>query len=78
MEIFLSIVIFFIAFFFLGISIFLANKTFKGSCGSDPVMAGDEELSCGACPKKEKEICPSDDPTGVMDLATVKINPEKH
>lgn len=69
MELILAIGIFGIAFFLLSIGIIFAKKSIRaGSCGSGLHVKG-EELSCGVCPSKEAEICPSGDKEGIATLA---------
>lgn len=50
----------------------------RGSCGGpDVVTSNGETLSCGACPKSEAELCPSDDP--LVKLAQIgHPNPQHH
>lgn len=61
MEILLAIPVFGLALVGMGVGVILSNRELKGSCGG---AAGLEEqgVSCGACVKKEAEVCPSDDP----------------
>lgn len=69
MELVLAISIFGGAFFLLSIGIIFAKKSIRsGSCGSGIYHKG-EELSCGVCPSKEAEVCPSGDQEGYATLA---------
>ena len=77
MEIFLSILIFILCFLGMSLGIVLAGKKIKGSCGGTAHLEKELGLSCGGCAKKEKEICPSDDETGLVEVATVHLNPDK-
>ena len=63
MELLLATAIFGLAMAGLGVGVIFSNRTLKGSCGGEEVLGPDgNPLSCGACPKKEAEVCPSDDP----------------
>ena len=69
METLLAIGIFGGSFFLLSVGIFFARKGIRaGSCGSGLYVKG-EELSCGVCPSKEAEICPSGDKEGYSAMA---------
>jgi hypothetical protein len=69
MELLLAIGIFGGAFFLLSVGVIFAKKSIRaGSCGSGIYHKG-EALSCGACPSKEAEICPSGDKEGYATLA---------
>jgi len=69
MEFFLVIGVFGFAFFLLSIGIIFGKKEVRaGSCGSGLLVKG-EELSCGACPSKEAEVCPTGDKEGYATLA---------
>ena len=57
------------AFFLLSIGVLFAKKSIRaGSCSSG-ISVKNEELSCGVCPSKEAEICPSGDKEGIATLA---------
>ncbi len=63
MEIVLAMGFFAVAMTGMAIGVIFSNRALRGSCGGDSIRNGDGEvISCGACPKKEVEICPSDDP----------------
>ncbi len=69
MELLFVIIIFSTAFFLLSIGIiFKKKKLHVGTCGSDIEVNG-EDLTCGACPSKEAEICASGDKEGFATLA---------
>lgn len=41
----------------------LSGRDLRGSCGGPDVLdPHGDPLSCGACPKKEQDLCPTDDP----------------
>jgi hypothetical protein len=62
MEIILSFVFFALAMAGMGIGVLVNGRRLRGSCGGDEVHGLDgDALSCGACPRNEAEICPSDD-----------------
>lgn len=47
----------------MALGVIVANRALRGSCGGIEVHDADgEALSCGACPKKESAVCPTDDP----------------
>ena len=69
METLLAIAIFGASFFLLSVGIIFAKKSLRsGSCGSGLHIKG-EELSCGVCPSKEAEVCPSGDKEGYATVA---------
>jgi hypothetical protein len=69
METLLAIGIFAASFFLLSVGVIFAKKGIRsGSCGSGIYIKG-EEMSCGACPSKEAELCPSGDKDGYATLA---------
>ena len=70
-----AIGLFAVCFFMLGVGFFLRGVVLKGSCGGAAQALG-EDASCGACAKKEKEMCPSDDMTGLLDVSQVS-NPHR-
>ena len=71
MEILLAIVLFGGAFFLLSVGVLFTKKSLRaGSCGSGLHVKG-EELSCGACPSKEAEICSSGDREGYATIAQI-------
>ena len=57
-------------FLLLGIGFFIRGTVLKGSCGGAAQVLG-EDASCGVCGRKEKEICPSDDDTGLVKLSQI-------
>jgi len=63
MEILLSMGIFGLAMAGMGLGVLLSNRSLRGSCGGPEVVTADgEALSCGACPRKQTEVCPTDEP----------------
>ena len=62
----------------LAVGILFSNRGLRGSCGGAEVVGGESDaISCGACPKQEAEICPSDDT--VVRLAQIAHpNPRDH
>lgn len=75
MEFVAVTVLFALCMFGLGIGVVLSQQGLRGTCGSDPIKnRKGETLNCGACPKKEAEVCPSDDP--LVALAQI-ANPSK-
>ena len=70
----LTIGLFLVFFFMMGIGFFIRGMVLKGSCGGAAAMLGEE--SCGACAKKEAEICPSDDDTGLLNIGNMS-NPHR-
>ena len=61
-------------FLMMGIGFFIRGMVLKGSCGGAAAVLG--EQSCGGCAKKEAEICPSDDETGLLNISQVS-NPHR-
>ena len=71
MEVLLAIILFGGAFFLLSFGVLFAKKSLRaGSCGSGLHVKG-EELSCGACPSKDAEICASGDKDGYATIAQI-------
>ncbi len=71
MEILLALGIFGISFFLLSIGVIFKKKELHaGSCGSKLIVKG-EELTCGACPSKEAEVCPGGDQEGFATMAQI-------
>ena len=47
----------------MSIGIILSERTLKGTCGGETVRGPDGlPMLCGACPKKESDVCPTDNP----------------
>ncbi len=63
----LTLAIFVVCFAGLGLGYIVRGIALKGSCGGAAATLG--ESSCGACAKKEAEICPTDDESGLLYLA---------
>jgi hypothetical protein len=62
-EFVLAFALFVVAFGLMGAGVLLSNRQLRGSCGGGEVIGADgAPISCGACPRKENEVCPSDDP----------------
>lgn len=58
----LTLAIFGTAMFAMAIGLVLSGRVLRGSCGGPEVLdAHGNPLSCGTCPKKEVDLCPSDD-----------------
>ncbi len=70
----LALAFFAACFLLMGIGFFIRGVVLKGSCGGAAAVLG--EQACGACAKKEKELCPSDDETGLLDISQIS-NPHK-
>ncbi len=69
MEFLFAIIIFSSAIFLLSIGMIIKKKKLHvGTCGSNIKVNG-EDLTCGACPSKEAEICASGDKEGFATLA---------
>jgi hypothetical protein len=63
MEIVLTLVLFALAMGGMALGVIFSNRALRGSCGGESVRNGQGEvISCGACPKKESEVCPTDEP----------------
>ena len=78
MEVLLSIVVFGLAMAGMAVGVILSDRSLKGSCGGEAHLGPNgEALSCGACPKQEADLCPSDDP--LVSLAQISHpNPRHH
>ena len=63
MEVVIAVGFFALCMAGMGIGAILQGRFLRGSCGGPEVVTSDgDPLSCGACPKKERELCPSDNP----------------
>ena len=71
----MAIGLFGLFFFMMGVGFFLRGVVLKGSCGGVSKIMGDEH-ACGACAKKEKELCPSEDETGLLNISQLS-NPHR-
>ncbi len=59
----ITIVIFALLIAGMSIGILLSNRRLKGTCGGEPARGPDGlPMLCGACPKKESDVCPTDNP----------------
>ena len=78
MEIVLTVVLFAVCMGSMALGLMMSGRELRGSCGGPDIHdANGDALSCGACPKKEQEICPSDDP--LIALAQIaNPNPRHH
>ncbi len=56
----LTIVFFALCMAGLGLGTIVAGRRLKGSCGADVVDSDGEVIACGACTKKEVDLCPTD------------------
>jgi len=62
MELLLAMSVFGLAMLGMSVGVILSDRSLRGSCGGPHVVTADgEPLSCGACPRSEAEVCPSDD-----------------
>ena len=73
-TLFLTLGLFGTCFLLMGIGFVIRGMVLKGSCGGAASVLGEE--SCGGCAKKEREICPSDDETGLLNLSQIS-NPQR-
>ncbi len=78
METIIAVLLFTGSFAAMSVGVVLSGRRLRGSCGGPDVVGADgEALSCGACPKQEVDLCPSDDP--LVRLAQIgHPNPEHH
>lgn len=78
MELIAAVVLFGACFAAMSVGVVLSNKELRGSCGGVALHDADgDPLSCGACPRQEREICPSDEP--LVRLAQIgHPNPRHH
>lgn len=77
-ELLLTMTVFGTCMLGMAIGVIARGRHLRGSCGGVEVMGADgDPLSCGACPKSEAELCPSDDP--LVALAQLgHPNPAQH
>jgi hypothetical protein len=74
-EIVLAMAVFGLAMAGMGVGVIVSNRELKGSCGGAAELE-DHGVACGACVKKEAEVCPSDDP--LVALAQISHPNPKH
>ena len=67
---FLTLAIFLMAFVFFGIRILLVKDgEFHGTCSSQGQALHNSDIECGVCVKKENDLCPSEDESGLTAIA---------
>lgn len=78
MEFLVTIAVFGAAMLAMAVGVMFSNRELRGSCGGEGIHGADGEMiSCGACPKKEAELCPSDEE--LIRLAQIAHpNPRQH
>lgn len=64
-------ILFGLCFLAMAIGLLVRRMILRGGCGSHAVIVDGEKISCGACPKKEIDLCESDDETGLAKIAAV-------
>lgn len=63
MELLLTFAVFALAMLGMGLGVLLSDRSLRGSCGGPTIHTADgDPLSCGACPRNEAEVCPSEEP----------------
>ena len=78
MEVLLAIGLFGVCMAAMGLGVIVSGRRLRGSCGGDSVHdPTGEALSCGACPKKQVQVCPSDDPLVALSQSS-HPDPSKH
>jgi len=77
-TILITIAIFAICLTGMSIGVIVAQRELRGSCGGEEVLGPDgNPLSCGTCPRKEVDVCPTDSP--LVALAQIAHpDPRKH
>ena len=56
----------------MAIGLIIRGKRMRGGCGDEPVITEDGRLSsCGACPKKEIDLCETDDTMGTAEISSL-------
>lgn len=61
MEVMLTFAVFATAMVGLSIGVIISNRSLQGSCGGAASLDLGGDPMCGACGKKEADMCPSDD-----------------
>lgn len=57
-----TVALFGLSFAGMAVGVIVKDTVLRGSCGGGDIHAPDGSvISCGACPKKEATVCPSDD-----------------
>jgi len=56
----------------MAIGLIIRGRVMRGGCGDEPHITEDGRLaSCGACPKKEIDLCETDDTMGTATIASL-------
>lgn len=77
MTVLLAVALFGLAMLAMAVGVLVSDRSLRGSCGGPSVQGPDgEAVSCGACPRKERDVCPSDD--RVASLAQVAYPNPRH
>ena len=78
MEFLLTLTLFALCMMGMGIGALLQGRFLRGSCGGPEVVGSSgEALSCGACPKQELDLCPTDN--NLVAIAQIAHpDPERH
>ena len=71
----LAIGFFAACFLLMGIGFLITGAVLRGSCGGAAAFLG-KDGSCGACGKKARDLCPSDDETGLLKIGNLS-NPHR-
>jgi hypothetical protein len=78
MEYFATTLVFGLCMLGMSVGVLFSNRRLRGSCGGDTVLGLEgDEMSCGACPRNEADVCPTDNK--LVELAQIgHPNPERH
>ena len=77
MEILLALGLFGLAMTAMSVGVLFSNRALRGSCGGAEVDGPDgEAISCGACPRKQNDVCPSGD--DLVSLAQIAYPNPRH
>ena len=66
----LTIGFFAVCFLLMGIGFLIRGMALRSSCGGAAAFLG-KDGSCGACGKKARDLCPSDDETGLLKISNL-------
>jgi hypothetical protein len=62
-------VAFAVCFAAMAIGLLLRGRRMRGGCSDEPDVPDGRLAACGLCPKKKVNLCDTDDPSGLPEIA---------
>lgn len=66
------LIVFGVCFAAMAVGLIFRGVKMRGGCGHEPELEDDRLPGCGVCPKKEVDLCESDDTTGLAAISTLQ------